>query len=505
MSKRWWLVVLSRVVATGEQVYYRGHANNSKVVRGLPVPRFSKTFLEFLSKQPQQSPHSHEKSSRRRSEHRQVVTELQYMIHRVGRVGPAALNEEGPGPGPCGGSAETRATSVLIEVAELEVCLGLGWERACDAACKARDGNDGYDVERVGGLSPLEACCAAHAVLSGWSCDGRREACYATVVQRVKHGPRSFEGTINVAIAGGAVDAAGIVAAARSAFDASSEPSRVRAYVVTDAEGSELARLEAALACSLGGYAYKVASATRAFLEARSPAFARMFGAEAVNRTRPNLVKAPANYARIYLDELFAELRGKLVIYLDCDVLVNADPAILAIAARRALDDPAAYFLKEEEQRGVRPAVAATLKTASHDDYGKVWRRRFPFDMDRKVAVFNSGVMIFDFDRWRSQALSAEVERWIDVNLIGGSQLPINLAVANNFAKLDAVWNCAIRTGDADDAVHIASEACTKSPAIRHWTGRAKPWLRNGRLPFFWFPQAHRLRPCLQDLYDPPT
>lgn len=176
-------------------------------------------------------------------------------------------------------------------------------------------------------------------------------------------------------------------------------------------------------------------------------------------------------------------------------MLAHADLARLAWAARRALDDPSSYFLDKPPSK---PAVAATLKARVHEEYGKMWNRRFP-GAEHRVAVFNSGVMVIDFERWNRYRLTAAVEEWIGHNPISGSQLPINLAVDSNFAVVDATWNCPIRGGgDAVEPVHTDSDKCTRAPLIRHWVGRAKPWLRNGRLAFFWFSQVHSIRGCLR-------
>lgn len=112
--------------------------------------------------------------------------------------------------------------------------------------------------------------------------------------------------------------------------------------------------------------------------------------------------------------------------------------------------------------------------------------------------------MVIDQARWDAQNLTALSESWLGDNLLGGSQLPINLAVASNFAYLDARWNCAIRRGDVQVKFADKDDPCTTEPAIRHWTGRFKPWLPKSHLRFFWMAHAHRVRHCFHLLNPPP-
>lgn len=148
------------------------------------------------------------------------------------------------------------------------------------------------------------------------------------------------------------------------------------------------------------------------------------------------------------------------------------------------------------------PAVAGTKKTSSHVEYERVWLARYP-DQPCNISVFNSGVMVINFSRWDSQRLSEQAESWLADNLVGGSQMPINLAIKSNYAELNHNWNCAIRGADVLTSNKYAkADSCMKEPRIRHWTGRAKPWLPKGHLKFFWLAHASTVRPCLSYLLD---
>lgn len=119
---------------------------------------------------------------------------------------------------------------------------------------------------------------------------------------------------------------------AQSAADASINPKLLRLYIVLDATDSEVSRVEKALKCTMHqkGVIYRIVKITNDFLQQRSTTFQQLFAVK-INktRTRKTLIKAPANYARMYIPDLFDELRDQLVVYLDSDVLISADLQLL--------------------------------------------------------------------------------------------------------------------------------------------------------------------------------
>ena len=364
----------------------------------------------------------------------------------------------------------------------------------------------------TGGISDLEACCAVRAMLRGRECSEdhhRMMPCYRIVAvdgkrNRKKHIAKrammllSQDPTweANVVIAGGSRDASGLVVAARSALDAASDPKAMKLHVVVDADPVDFHRITTALACALGpGARFVAAPVNETFLAAQSSTFARVFAVEMndMNRTRKNLVKAPANYIRLYVPAMFPHLKDKLVIYLDSDILVSADLVRLAAEATVVLTSSAER----------RPAVAGIKKASIHPEYTAAWNRRYPLD-PRNISVFNAGVMIIDLQRWDALNLTAATEAWLHEYQAGGSQMPINLAVApSSWVEVDRTWNCFIRGNNIEtDRKYKATsqDACIVEPKIRHWTGRLKPWLPRAHLRFFWVAHAHRSRSCLDGL-----
>lgn len=282
-------------------------------------------------------------------------------------------------------------------------------------------------------------------------------------------------------------------------MDASADSRFLKLYIVVDATDEEVAKLHKSLLCALGERIYfRIAQITEEFLEKRSTTFQKLFAVK-INktRTRKTLIKAPANYARMYIPDLFEELRDQLVIYLDSDVLITAD---LQRLRHEATDSLAAAAASSTGRRP--PAVAGTRKSPSHREYELVWLNRYP-DNPRNISVFNSGVMVIDFYQWDDQRLSETAESWLKDNLVGGSQMPINLAIDSNYVEVDRSWNCPIRATEITASEkYIKPDLCMKNPRIRHWTGRFKPWLRKGHLRFFWLAHAYDIQECLRPLMD---
>ncbi|KAH8058302.1 polygalacturonate 4-alpha-galacturonosyltransferase [Aureococcus anophagefferens] len=112
------------------------------------------------------------------------------------------------------------------------------------------------------------------------------------------------------------------------------------------------------------------------------------------------------NYARFFLGDAL-KTHGK-VLYLDTDTIVHGDVAELVDAALA----------------GGAPAVAATF-----------------------IDDFNAGVVVVDLAEWDARNLTATTLEWMALNLAHGlytrgSNPPLVLAVAGDFERLDARWNC---------------------------------------------------------------
>lgn len=173
-------------------------------------------------------------------------------------------------------------------------------------------------------------------------------------------------------------------------------------------------------------------------------------------------------YLRLIAPDLLpAEVRR--LIYLDCDLLV--------------LDD-------------IRPLWTLDLVQviAAAPDYPRLEAFMSPVRRDilgipKDATYVNSGVLVMDIDRWRSEGLT---RRFVDYVQRMGSHLAfydqdaINAVLAGRIQLLDPRWNLQARMyrvgrrsfpEDFD-----ATKEARKQPAIIHFTGSEKPWLFRSRV-----------------------
>jgi len=394
-----------------------------------------------------------------------------------------------------------------LRTPELAVCCAGACADFCHGACA---GIGGFHVSNPPSL--FDACCVNHVVESGRVCSESPPPCYESA-PLVKPKEASSTKAVHVAIAAGRTHALGLVAAAKSVVDASAAPDRLRLYLATDLVAGSRARgvLEAALRCALKDVTYELALVDAAFLASHSSVVARVLNHE---RTQPmsdtsrRLRSSPVNYARFFLAELFPNLAGKRVAYLDPDVSVFGDVAALIDGAFTGTSLLAEHDRKAGRvRRGPPPALAATTKTKHNRVLTALYRTKHDKD-ERKISEFNAGVAVYDLAEWKRQGLTREVETWIRASFEDSAnstlsdhptQTPLTLAVASNYYPLDQTWNCPIHGGRSGTAMH-ADPLCLNRPMIRHFTGARKPWYPLGRLRLLWLPGARPVRECLGEL-----
>lgn len=115
-------------------------------------------------------------------------------------------------------------TGFVLELAEFRISFNDGWHGACRQWCH------GYNESVEHGISPFVGCCAVHVMFQGVTCGSARAATDRTFSQpclefkrKAAHLPPSRERqtkhqsasdkAVHVAIAGGMLDAVGIVVA----------------------------------------------------------------------------------------------------------------------------------------------------------------------------------------------------------------------------------------------------------------------------------------------------
>ena len=292
---------------------------------------------------------------------------------------------------------------------------------------------------------------------------------------------------IHVAFASDLEVLPGLVVALASLANATASIGRVRVHVVSVPADAALVR--DVVACALPTLAVEVHAFEAPLALPR--------------RTRPGdeRLLAPLNYARFFLGEVLGKVEGK-VLYLDTDTIVHGDVAELVDAAL-AGGAPAVAAVPRGAGRKLRLAPSVTTDPAARAALSargvgvNTTQRTRPQTF---IDDFNAGVVVVDLAEWDARNLTAATLEWMALNLAHGlytkgSNPPLVLAVAGDFERLDARWNCPA----APRALPLR-DACVARPGIVHLTGRDKPWLGDGTLDARWAAQVpERLEACLLD------
>lgn len=187
--------------------------------------------------------------------------------------------------------------------------------------------------------------------------------------------------------------------------------------------------------------------------------------------SRHTRLSDPLNYARFFIGDLFFP-DEELVVYLDSDVVVRRDLKHLVTEAENALKntDAVVAVAPRDFKRVCGHVVdcdkAATLANTSTSL------------MEGRLHAFNAGVVVVNVSMWKRRKMTSKVAHWIVLNHDHhlydlGSNPPLVLAVADNWVRLDAKWNCmrGLRRQ------HAHNTACWDTAYLRHFPGDDKPWL----------------------------
>jgi lipopolysaccharide biosynthesis glycosyltransferase len=170
-----------------------------------------------------------------------------------------------------------------------------------------------------------------------------------------------------------------------------------------------------------------------------------------------------ATYYKLLIPEVLPPSVHK-AIWLDCDLVVNADLALLwdyDLAGRHALavQDP------------VVPFVSSRNGVADHEKLG----------IARQAKYFNAGVMVVDLDLWRQDHIPARVIEYLRLHrdsVVFWDQEGLNAVLAGNWGELDQRWN---HRANARTALSRTNRAARSKEAwIIHFSGNLKPWTYPG-------------------------
>ncbi|KAL4581664.1 hypothetical protein LXL04_006190 [Taraxacum kok-saghyz] len=176
----------------------------------------------------------------------------------------------------------------------------------------------------------------------------------------------------------------------------------------------------------------------------------------------------PLNYARIYLADILDSSVSR-VIYLDSDIIV--------------VDD-----IQKLWSVSLGPTTAIGAPVYCHANFTKYFTDRFWSDSrlsrvfdGKKPCYFNTGVMVMDLVKWRTEDYRSRIERWMEIQKEEriydlGSLPPFLLVFGGDVAAIDHRWNQHGLGGN--NRVHSCRSLHPGPISLLHWSGKGKPWVR---------------------------
>jgi lipopolysaccharide biosynthesis glycosyltransferase len=162
-------------------------------------------------------------------------------------------------------------------------------------------------------------------------------------------------------------------------------------------------------------------------------------------------------YSRILIPEMVPDVKGR-VLYLDCDVVVNAP-----------LDDLFRVDLEGKPAGAARNQVPVERLAALNR----------PLNRDPTTPYFNSGVLLIDILAWRRQNISTrgmDFARTWKAESGDHDQAVLNHVLSGNWKEIDPKWN--------SNPARTTPEEALVMP-VQHFWGKQKPF-------FSEYPKPHR-------------
>lgn len=202
-------------------------------------------------------------------------------------------------------------------------------------------------------------------------------------------------------------------------------------------------------------------------------------------RLGPQELAKPMNYARFYYGEYFPDLHGN-VVHIDNDCIVQGDVSELhktsiAKSSIAAFSDDCSTSAKR-----------FSFIDNSYQHYVNFESDHIkPLKMHRLTCSFNTGVYVFNIDKWRSENVTQDIEHWMILNTKeniygnekagGGSQPPLMIVLYHRWDLLDPLWNVR-HLGMTQSKKYFA--LMIDRAKILHWSGPHKPWSTAAAAPF---------------------
>lgn len=167
----------------------------------------------------------------------------------------------------------------------------------------------------------------------------------------------------------------------------------------------------------------------------------------------------------------FAPPEAKRAVYLDVDIVVLGNVGELA-------------------QSDLQDKIIGAVFDPGMDAAAFAEEKGLP---QTHLGYFNSGMMVIDLEKVRaSQTFEKALEVIVDgrVNLTYGDQCALNIALWNQWAPLDPVWNMQRRMlmHEPWEPVFASRKemAWGRRPKLIHYTTAKKPWHPNAYHPYTW-------------------
>jgi lipopolysaccharide biosynthesis glycosyltransferase len=179
-------------------------------------------------------------------------------------------------------------------------------------------------------------------------------------------------------------------------------------------------------------------------------------------------IKNNMNFARFNFHNEFPNLDK--IIYLDVDMIVKAPIEELYYTCMDSM-----YPLSAVGTRNFR----------NSDDIYEECKKMY--NLKNEYSYFNAGVYFTSLQYWRKNGVKDKIieimkkHKKSEKGLFKlGTQPILNIVFANNFQILDKSWNT-----EGLGYKKVKPEIINKAK-ILHWTGKQKPWLKNGRYKNLW-------------------
>lgn len=185
-----------------------------------------------------------------------------------------------------------------------------------------------------------------------------------------------------------------------------------------------------------------------------------------------------AIYYRLLIPDLLLGENVQKAIYLDCDLMLNADISEL---------------WNVELGRNVLAAVAETNEGCRYVSSPRALRLYKELGIPEKNKYFNSGVLVMNLEEWRKRNITAKVCNYLTENreqVIYHDQDGLNAILWDSWLELPTDWNVMsylFITEHKHQVINMEKETVEqlrRKPKIVHFTGWKKPWIEECAHPY---------------------